>query len=111
MTNIEFLKEILNKQFELVGCGKTTDEVIAMGPEQQAEFWGSYKITKEQIEEWRKYFMELSSENDEFKVYEQEEQFQDILNVIFDTLVDEWAFEIIEKPKRGRKKKSVTVED
>lgn len=111
MTNIEFLKEVLNKQFELVGCNKTTDEVIAMTPEQQTEFWGSYTITKEQIEEWRKYFMELASENEEFKVYEHEEQFQDILNVIFETLVDEWAFEIKEKPKRGRKKKSVTVED
>jgi len=111
MTNIEFLKEILNKQFELVGCNKTTDEVIAMDPEQQSEFWESYKITKDQIEEWRNYFMELASENDEFKVYENEELFPDILNEIFETLVEEWAFEVVEKKKRGRKKKSVTVED
>lgn len=111
MTNIDFLKEVLNKQFELAGCKKTTDEVIAMTPDEQTDFWSSYTITKEQLEEWRQYFMEVASENDEFKVYESDDSFQDILNVIFDTLVDEWAFEIKEKPKRGRKKKSVTVED
>ena len=69
MTNIDFLKAVLNKQFELVGCNKTTEEVINMGAEQQLEFWNSYKITQEQHNEWRKYFMELAPENEEFKVY------------------------------------------
>ena len=51
MTNIDFLKAVLNKQFELVGCEKTTDEVIDMDAEQQMEFWNSYTMTQSQHDE------------------------------------------------------------
>lgn len=93
MTNIDFLKAVLNKQFELVGCNKTTEEVINMDAEQQLEFWNSYKITQEQHNEWRKYFMELAPENEEFKSVENEEIFQDVLDAVFETISEEWEFE------------------
>lgn len=97
MTNIDFLKAVLNKQFELVGCKNTTDEVIKMNMNEQADIWNSYKITKEQHQEWRNYFMEIASENDDFKEYENKDGFQEVLDEVFETISKEWSFEIIEE--------------
>lgn len=96
MTNIDFLKAVLNKQFELVGCETTTDEVINMDAEKQMEFWKSYKITQSQHDAWKQYFMELAPENEEFSVIEDPELLNSIIETVFDTLSAEWEFEIIE---------------
>lgn len=97
MTNIDFLKAVLNKQFELVGCEKTTDEVINMDAEQQMEFWNSYTMTQSQHDEWKQYFMELAPENEEFASVEDQELLNSILETVFDTLAAEWEFDIIEE--------------
>lgn len=97
MTNIDFLTAVLNKQFELVGCKNTTDEIINMNMDEQANIWNSYKMTKEQHQKWRNYFMELASENDDFKEYENKDGFQEVLDEVFETISKEWSFEIIEE--------------
>lgn len=96
MTNIDFLKAVLDKQFALVGCEATTDEVINMDAEKQLEFWNSYKMTSSQHEEWKQYFMELAPENEEFSSIEDQELLNSILETVFDTICAEWEFEVIE---------------
>lgn len=96
MTNIDFLKAVLNKQFELVGCETTTDEVINMDVEKQMEFWNSYKMTQSQHDKWKQYFMELAPENEEFKSIEDQELLNSILETVFDAISAEWEFDVIE---------------
>ena len=36
MTNIEFLIKVLDKQFSLVNCSRTTEDVMKMSEEEQA---------------------------------------------------------------------------
>lgn len=112
MANIEFLMKVLNKQFSLVNCARTTEEVIEMSEEEQAKFWKEYTLTPSQFDEWKQFFLDNATENEEFvKIYAMENG-QEIIESIFEAVANEWSFEIVEKKKRGRpKKQSVKVED
>lgn len=98
MNEIDFLKNVLQKQFELAGCTETIDEVLAMDQIQQTEFWNKYTLTGDQYTAWKKYFETLFAE------YQPEIDSKEIMETIFDDLSSQWSFEV--KKKRGRKKKT-----
>lgn len=105
MNDIDFLKDILQKQFSLANCTETIDDVLAMDITQQTEFWNKYTLTEEQFTEWKSYFIS------QFKEYQPEVDSEEIMMTVFDDLTNQWAFEIVKTKKRGRKKKTVVTSE
>ena len=66
MTNIDFLIKVLDKQFSLANCTKTTAEVMEMTEYEQTKFWEEYTLTPSQFDEWKQFFLDNASENEEF---------------------------------------------
>ena len=111
MTNIEFLIKVLDKQFSLVNCSRTTEDVMKMTEEEQANFWKEYTLTPSQFDEWKQFFIDTAKDNEEFDEIRAKENNQEIIESIFNSIVNLWSFEVVEKKKRGRsKKQSVKVE-
>ena len=111
MTNIEFLIKVLDKQFSLVNCSRTTEDVMKMTEEEQANFWKEYTLTPSQFNEWKQFFIDTAKDNEEFDEIRAKENSQEIIESIFESIVHLWSFKVVEKKKRGRpKKQSVKVE-
>lgn len=112
MTNIDFLIKVLDKQFSLANCTKTTAEVMEMTEDEQSKFWEEYTLTPSQFDEWKQFFLDNASENEEFTEIYAMENGQEIIESIFEAVANEWSFEVVEKKKRGHlKKQSEKVED
>ena len=96
MTLVDFLKDMLNKQFELANCDATVDDVIEMDETNQVEFWEKYSLTSEQYIVWKQYFIEHFPETEEYEDIKEMENCNEIVESIFETLAEEWAFNIVE---------------
>jgi hypothetical protein len=105
MTNIEFLIKVLDKQFSLANCSRTTEEVIEMSEEEQAKFWKEYTLTPSQFDEWKQFFIDTAKDNEEFEEIYVMENTQEIIEYIFETIAEEWSFKVVEK------KETVKVEE
>ena len=108
MTNIEFLIKVLDKQFSLANCSRTTEDVMKMTAEEQANFWEEYTLTPSQFDEWKQFFIDAAKDNEEFDEIRTKENSQEIIESIFESIVNLWSFEVVEKKKRGRPKKQST---
>ena len=97
MTNIDFLIKVLDKQFSLANCSRTTKEVIEMSEEEQAKFWKEYTLTPSQFDEWKQFFINNAKDNEEFDEIYSIENNEEIIESIFDAIAGEWSFEVVEK--------------
>lgn len=97
MTNIEFLIKVLDKQFSLANCSRTTEDVMKMTEEEQANFWKEYTLTPSQFDEWKQFFINNAKDNEEFDEIYSIENNEEIIESIFDAIAGEWSFEVVDK--------------
>lgn len=91
ISELEFLINILDKQFELAGIKYNTKQLVEMPREKQSEIFSQYALTEEQYTQWFDYFTNIASKTDIFNTLDDES-----LKRVFEDISNEWGLAVIE---------------
>ena len=91
ISELEFLINILDKQFELAGIKYNTKQLLEMSREKQSEIFSQYTLTEDQYTQWFEYFINIAQKTDIFKSLDDES-----LKSVFENISNEWGLTIIE---------------
>jgi hypothetical protein len=91
ISELEFLINILDKQFELAGIKYNTKQLLEMSPENQSEIFSQYTLTEDQYTQWFEYFINIAHKTDIFKSLDDA-----ALTSVFEDISNEWGLTIIE---------------